>query len=161
MSHRRASGQCQLADTAEQSLSYGRGWGLGRRTIRIYFISWELGALLMLGFFVQLFSFCPIIRLIEMSSTLGNTCFVTPVRDHSSTHKSTSWGVCIPLTEAKNTALSPFYKRSPNWHDIYKQMNTLRFPKHSRSSQKGNTIYKSWDTIYKSCMFVPCSIRQL
>lgn len=52
---------------------------LTRLTERIYLISWEFRVLLKFGFLVQLFSFCPIILLIETSSVLGNNCFVIPV----------------------------------------------------------------------------------
>ena len=56
--------------------------GLQRLTIlteKFYLISWEFRVLLKFGFLVQLFSFCPIILLIETSSVLGNNCFVIPV----------------------------------------------------------------------------------
>lgn len=52
---------------------------LTRLTKKVYLISWEFRVLLKFGFLVQLFSFCPIILLIDTSSVLGNNCFVIPV----------------------------------------------------------------------------------
>lgn len=62
-------------------------WRLKILTTRTYLISWEFIFLLKFGFLVQLFSFCPIILLIETSSVLGNNCFVTPIKNNSSTQK--------------------------------------------------------------------------
>lgn len=62
-------------------------WRLKILTTRTYLISWEFIFLLKFGFLVQLFSFCPIILLIETSSVLGNNCFVTPVKKQQQQQK--------------------------------------------------------------------------
>ena len=46
------------------------------------------------------------------------------------------------VNRGRSTDLPPFYKRSPDGHDTFKQMDTVRFPKQSRSSGKGAAIRK-------------------
>lgn len=45
-----------------------------------------------IGFLVQLFSFCPIIRLIKASSVFGNNCFVMPAKQRDDIYEASKPG---------------------------------------------------------------------
>ena len=108
--------------------------GLQRLTIlteKFYLISWEFRVLLKFGFLVQLFSFCPIILLIETSSVLGNNCFVIPVTT-TTKHRKTLYQMGVESQKQRTNqwlpvgsgrfgwSLLPLWVLSFSWEKIHR-----------------------------------------